>query len=178
MRAFTAIEIPDDIKDNILKISETLRHSGVSLVKKEAIHITLHFFQEIDDAEASKIAEAMDTIHTGAFDVDLRGISYFGDREVRVVFAKVSDPSGNIARIFNGIGMELSKSGIEFDRKEAFTPHATIARVKTRIPELKSIIGSLSDYEMGNFMISRISLIKSVLSEEGPRYSLLHEHEI
>ncbi|RLI08602.1 RNA 2',3'-cyclic phosphodiesterase, partial [Candidatus Bathyarchaeota archaeon] len=52
-----------------------------------------------------------------------------------------------------------------------FTPHATVARVKRRTPELVRAIMENSDRDFGVFRAEEIRLKKSVLTPRGPLYS-------
>ncbi len=178
MRAFTAIDLPEQIRVKISRIVEDMPEHNLSFVKEADMHITLHFFGSIWENQKSRVIEAINSINIGKFETRAVGFSYFGDREIKVVFAKVEDHEGKIAQIYEGIGTKLSDSGIHYDRREKFIPHITIARCKGDNPKLREFIGENSEHDFGSFVVSKISFRSSTLSERGPMYSTLFEHEI
>jgi 2'-5' RNA ligase len=69
-------------------------------------------------------------------------------------------------------------SGLGFPREtRSFSPHITIARVKTgrRRDEIASLLRRLEDKSFGTFTADKVRLKRSVLSGSGPRYSTLLE---
>ncbi len=178
MRAFTAISLPESVKKKTLEIVQSMPSQGLTMVKEDAMHITLHFFEEIDEEKSHSVIEAINSIKIDPFEADVRGISYFGVRIPRVIFAKVNDPSGNITKIFNEIGVILDDNGVRYDKKDQFVPHITIARSRNPNPNLKRFIDENSDLEFGSIKISEIMFIRSKLNPNGPSYTVLYNHRI
>ncbi len=129
MRCFTGIDIPDRIKKRILEVQGLMPRENLTLVREDALHITLHFFDHISEQQVQEVIGALDLELPGKFDVDIRGVSYFGGKEIRTIFAKVNDPEGRITSLYRSIGSSLASSGVRYDAK-AYTPHITIARCK------------------------------------------------
>jgi 2'-5' RNA ligase len=72
--------------------------------------------------------------------------------------------------------IEDSLAPLGFDRESRrFTPHATLARVKSMDPSLFLAINNLKEKSWGNCIISGIKLKKSTLLPEGPVYEDLFE---
>lgn len=177
MRAFTAIDLPKDVKHNILELEKSMPLQNLTVVGEAAMHITLHFFADINESQASKIIEAVNAVHTGRFTAAVSGLSFFGDNDIRVVFAKVAD-QGQMSMLYEDIGKALIKDGIPFDRKNSFTPHITIARCREGTPQLRAFIERYSDYGFGSFEAKSISFKKSELNGKTPVYTTLLDHEI
>ena len=77
-------------------------------------------------------------------------------------------------RLFSLIENALAPLG--FDREtRRFTPHATLARIKSMDPSLFSAISSLKEKSWGSCIISGIKLKKSTLLPKGPVYEDLLE---
>ncbi|MEX0569156.1 MAG: 2'-5' RNA ligase family protein, partial [Candidatus Njordarchaeota archaeon] len=51
-----------------------------------------------------------------------------------------------------------------------FHPHITIARVKRYTSDLKQIMKSLEDTDIGPFIVKSVKLKKSTLTSRGPIY--------
>lgn len=177
MRCFTGIDVPDQIKKRILEVQGLMPRENLTLVREDALHITLHFFDHISENQVRKVIEALDSESPGKFDVDIRGISYFGGKEIHTIFVKVNDPEGRITSLYHNIGESLASGGVRYDSK-AYTPHITIARCKRDGYRLAGFMDGNSDTEFGSFSVERIFLKQSVLSNQGPVYTTLHEHEI
>lgn len=61
MRTFIAIEIPEDIKQQMAEVQATLRKAAVeaSWPRPEGIHLTLKFLGEIPEGQVPEIADAL-----------------------------------------------------------------------------------------------------------------------
>lgn len=178
MRGFTGIEIDDKLKRRISEISEQLPGMGLSIVNENSLHVTLHFFENFNEQSSMKISGILGGISTGPFEVGVRGISFFGGNQVRIVFAKIEDPGGRILSIHRTVAAQLYREKIDYDMEKDFIPHITIARSRESGLELREFIEEHKDYAFGSFFVSRISLKRSDLTPQGPVYKTLSEHEI
>ncbi|MCL5419836.1 MAG: RNA 2',3'-cyclic phosphodiesterase [Candidatus Marsarchaeota archaeon] len=175
MRAFAAIDIPDAVKDRIIDASRYFSFRGVTLVKREALHITLGFFGEVGERMAAEIAKAMDGIHCSSFEARVHGISYFKPRRIRVIYAGISDGAGRITEVHDAL---LGKLGI--GDPERFVPHATIGRIRG-MQDRKAfleIASEYEDYDFGSFEVGSIVLKTSTLTPNGSVYEELHKSEL
>lgn len=179
MRAFIAIEVPEELKERVLAASEKLKTESIVLVKKEAMHITLHFLGDITEAEAEKVKEAMNSVTHRPFEASLSGISCFTPNFIRVIFADVTKGKEEISAIHRELSTPLSGAGIRIEREE-FVPHLTIARVKYAADRgrLLDLIKRNSAAEFGSFAVNSIVLKKSLLAASGPLYTELHKREL
>ena len=179
MRAFIAIEVPEEVKERVLAVSERLKTESIVLVKKEAMHITLHFLGDITDSEAEKTKEAMNSVTRKPFEASLSGISCFTPNFIRVIFADVAEGKEEVSAIHRELSVPLSGAGIRIEREE-FIPHLTIARVKYAADrgKLLDLIKRNSAAEFGAFAVDSIVLKKSLLSNAGPLYTELYERKL
>ena len=175
MRVFAAIEIPDGIKEGILEASRYFALRDVTLVRKEALHITLQFFGEIEDKDVAVIKSAMDSIKTGGFEVTVQGISYFKPERIRVVYAGITQGADKITGIHNRLAESM-----KIHDEERFLPHVTIARVRG-MKDRRAFVELATEYEehnFGTFAVDSLVLKKSTLTSGGPVYELLHESKL
>ncbi len=172
MRVFAAIELPSDIRENISALSQEFNLNGITLVGNEVLHITLHFFGEIEEQEAHRIEMAMRTTRTGNFEVGLRGISAFTPQRPRTIFVNVAQGNTEItglhARLNDALGIE--------DRTD-YIPHVTIARVRNafNMQEISRRISEYSDYDFGSFAATSMVLKRSTLTGSGPIHKTICE---
>lgn len=181
MRLFIAIDVPEEIKEKAEQVEQEIKAlpGSFTFVEKEAMHITLNFIGEVDDSLAENAKRALDTIGFAPFEVSLRGLSYFSPNFIRVVYIAIKKGTNELSRLFSLIGDALENEGVPYERAEEgrFTPHFTVARIKY-IKEkrpLLELIAKHADEDFGSFTVKGVLLKKSVLTENGPIYTNLHE---
>jgi len=176
MRAFIALEVPEEIKEKIEELQKEFGSEGIVLVKKEAMHITLQFLGNIGEVDVAKVREAMQEIGSAPFEVRLVGLSCFTPEFIKVVFAKVTAGSEELVEIYKELADALKEKGLAFE-KEEYIPHLTLARVK-RVRNKDALVSAINKHsalDLGSFTASGISLKESILTPEGPVYNTLYE---
>lgn len=178
MRAFIALEVPYEIKERAEALEKEFGMEGLSLVKKEAMHITLQFLGEIDVGQAEKVAGAMEKIRFVPFRVSLSELSYFSPRMIRVVFVEVARGKEELQELYAKLSVALTAAGIRFE-EEKYTPHFTIARAKhvRDIRKLREALSKNSKVELGSFDVRSVVLKESTLTPSGPVYRDLYKLE-
>lgn len=176
MRAFIALDVPEEIKERAELLEAEFRIDGLTLVKKDAMHITMQFLGEINAEQAEKTIEAMKRIDFKPFRVGLSGLSYFTPRLIRVIFVEVAQGEKELCNLYGRLGGELAASSVAFE-EENYKPHFTIARVK-RVREMQKLRGILernSKVELGSFDVRSIVFKESTLTPNGPVYTDLYK---
>ncbi|MGC8538883.1 MAG: RNA 2',3'-cyclic phosphodiesterase [Candidatus Micrarchaeia archaeon] len=176
MRCFISIDVPDEIKKKLIAAGQRLLGRGVTLVKADALHITLLFLGEISDVEIGYAKSALDSIKWERFTVDVYGIDYFTPNALRVVYAKIGQGATELKDLHDAILRELSKT-ISGLKRENFVPHLTIARVKPTADrrELLAHISQIESLHFGSFEARGVSLKSSILTPDGPLYKDLYK---
>ena len=90
MRTFVAIEIPKAIRSEIYSLGTKIP-GKLSRVSEDNIHITLQFLGELGDKEVSLAVDALQKLSAEPFTATIKGVSYFGDQEVRTIYANIID---------------------------------------------------------------------------------------
>jgi len=178
IRAFFAIEIPDDfqkwIEENVIDI---LRKSSakVKWVARENIHITLRFIGEIEKDKLSQIVDNVDNNirGIGKIKLELSQTGYFGKKFPRVLWVGLDGDVDKLEQIHERIELACRGAGIEPDDKK-FSPHITIGRVKSP-SHTKELIEAIGEIEIPclTFETCELALFKSTLTPEGPIYNVL-----
>ena len=57
MRLFLAIDIPENLKEEVAKFQEQFKIKGIKLVEKENLHITVKFLGEVDEEKLKEILD-------------------------------------------------------------------------------------------------------------------------
>jgi len=177
-RGFIAIDVKPFSK--IIDFENEIKKTGcnIKLVEPENIHITLKFLGDTQETiinDIEKILKAS-TVEIKPFEIKLKGTGVFPNQNyIKVIWIglKNTDP---ITKIVKNIDTPLSEIGFQREKRE-FSPHLTIARVKTakNKESLIRVIENFDNIEFGDINVDTIKLKKSELTSKGPIYSTLKE---
>ncbi|MFA4842872.1 MAG: RNA 2',3'-cyclic phosphodiesterase [Candidatus Omnitrophota bacterium] len=182
MRAFIAIELPQDIKDYLQGIQHQLKDTGadVKWVEPKNIHLTLKFLGEIDDKKLESLTYILQEAVTPktSFHIRISSLGAFpGLNSMRVIWAGIDKGDKEAKEIATELEENLSKSGIPKETR-GFLTHITIGRVKSPLNRVKLIqaLAELKDNPAKlnlEFVAKEVSLFKSNLTPKGPIYEVL-----
>jgi len=179
MRLFIAIEIPEEIKQEMAKIQRLLKGSGVqaSWTRAEGIHLTLKFLGEVPESRLPEITTALNNAagSTAAFGLEVAGVGTFPNpKNARVVWIGISGETGCLGKLHASV--EEAMNGLGFEQEErSFTPHLTLGRIRS-IPsrdQWSRALDAVKDTRFPAFTVTAISLMKSELKPSGAVYTEL-----
>ena len=170
MRCFVAINLPEEVKENVKKIVASIPENGIKKVAPENLHLTLKFLGEIGERAIRKVENKLSEIKFNKFLVELKDIGFFPNRNfVRVVWVGVGEGREEIEELQKKIDEKLNEL---FKKEENFEPHLTIARVK--FLKDKKIIQKLEKIKFEDcFEVESFELMESILQKNGPRYKVI-----
>ena len=177
MRLFIAIEIPDEIKTELMEVQHRLRNSGVeaSWPRPEGIHLTIKFLGEVSEEKITEILKTLRHTVEGAvpFRLEVGGVGAFpGPKNARVAWIGLSGETEDLARLQVIVENAMARIGIAREERK-FTPHLTLGRIKyirSRDRWLKAM-EEIKDIKLPGFDVVSISLMKSELKPSGAVYS-------
>lgn len=176
-RVFSAVEIKDEkVLGRLEEIRDTL-DLGFNPVSKHKMHITLEFFEEIDEDQVEELIEAMKDINLNRFKIQIKGLGVFPEPEyIRVVWAGIE--SDKIYDLYD----QVADNDVPTDNEHEFLPHITLLRVRSITPEkkrkLKKSINEFKDEEFGEIEVESVKLFESHMEDYGSTYRLIHEEEL
>jgi RNA 2',3'-cyclic 3'-phosphodiesterase len=186
LRAFLSYDIEDpSFITKVRSVQHDLDLTGadLKLVDPELLHFTIRFLGEIDEQDKAQIISTLKGKVEG-FDLDLtfRGLGTFPDeRRISVVWVGIDPSSGakleKQAREVNAL-LESIRT-LHRDASDRFSPHITIARVRSgrNKDKLVDYVRSHKTDELGATKIGSLRLKLSHLTPAGPEYSDLHIFE-
>ena len=135
MRTFIAIDLTDEIKDELAQLQARLKYSGadVKWVAKDNIHLTLKFLGEVPDEKIEKVSSELDMAakETKQFEMTINDIGAFPKLDFpRVVWVGLDKGAAESKELAQKIDERLERLGIQRESR-AFSPHITIGRVKS-----------------------------------------------
>jgi 2'-5' RNA ligase len=180
IRSFVAVDLDDaTIRERIVKAEQGLAETGASLkiVDPNIMHLTLRFLGEIPQSTVEQVKEVLNELQFQPFDAEFSGLGVFPNiRRISVVWVGVTKGAEQLNDIFHQIEPKLRKLGLPPDDK-GFSPHMTIARVRTGLNKeaLAQYVESMREQEFGQMPVKSIRLKKSTLTPKGPIYTTIHE---
>lgn len=180
-RGFIAIEIGTFPK--LAELGSAINKTGanVKIVEPENVHITLKFLGETEETLMEEIESIIKNAveDVDPFNIQLKGTGVFPNPNyIKVVWIGINQGE-KIGEIAHKIDESLSKLRFKKE-KRGFSPHLTIARVKSakNKDKLLQIIEKYRDVEFANISVNSIKLMKSELTPKGPIYTILKEVKI
>ena len=181
IRTFIAIKLSPKIISKISGAQEGLKRSGawVKWVRPENIHLTLKFLGYIipEELERVKIA-ARDTLKLfKPFEISVFGLGAFPKIEYpRLIWVGIDEGKEELKRMVSNLEKRLAIIGFTRE-KRPFSPHLTIGRVKSskRRERLIEAFTKFTAPNLGNMRATKISIVKSELTPQGPIYTTMDE---
>jgi 2'-5' RNA ligase len=183
IRAFIAIELPDEVKETVALIIKRLRpaqHRYVKWVAPEGTHMTIKFLGNIYSSQIPQITDIMKTAAGRVPPLELRlgRLGMFpNEQRPRVIWVALEGNTEPLAAMQREIEKALEPLGFAPENR-AFTPHLTLGRVRDNASadDRKEIGGVVKakkiDYE-ASFTLRELSLMKSTLTPTGAIYNRL-----
>jgi 2'-5' RNA ligase len=177
MRAFIAIELPENIRAAVRRTQALFRSASPEArwTQPEGIHLTLKFLGEVSDRKVREVCDSLRKLGPfEAFAIELKGFGFFPDaRRPHVFWGGVEAPAS-----LSQLAMQIEEAlwAIGFAREErAFRPHLTLARFRVPKPQpvLQALLAQQGEQELGSFEVSEFFLFESKLSPHGAEYRKL-----
>ncbi len=185
IRLFVAIELPDDVKQELEQFQSKLKHFGLQNLKwvaPEGLHITLKFLGPTQINMVPDIRTALDKVSDrfNPVDMGIKGLGAFPSlSRAQVLWVGLSGESGRLQMIAREVDSELITLGFGKE-KRGFIPHLTIARMRTRITpaDQQALVEAVNNatFNINNpLRIRSISLMQSQLTPVGAIYTRLYQ---
>jgi 2'-5' RNA ligase len=182
MRAFIAIELPLEIKNNLAKIQGKLKTTlpEINWVKPPHLHLSLKFLGEISLKQLESTRKMITEIIRTAFpfEIKLETLGVFPDcRRTRIIWIGTNQTPRQLKQLVDQLEAKLLKIGLP-EKQHPFRAHITLGRIKNPfVPEdlARKLLKIKNDYRKANlkFNTRGIVLFQSVLGPKGPTYSIL-----
>lgn len=177
-RVFIAINLPQEIKQELLEIQKRFPTLPCRWIKSESLHLTLAFLGNLNDEEILKVIEAVKETadQRQSFSFFLNKICYGPGKKMppRLVWIE-GQKSKELAEIKNKLDNLLTENINYKPDKRDFLPHITLARVKTfnwrRLgPEQRLEVDLTVDLEIP---VNSIQVMESQLKRTGAEYKII-----
>lgn len=170
-RFFLAMQLPEDAKDRLLAVQPPTI-PGVRLIRRQELHLTLHFLGEVAAHDEGRLREALSNVKAYAFPITIQGIGQFPpEGEPQVLWAGVETNPSLIA-LHHSIGTALAEA-IRFQPEERpYSPHVTLARLNMPAPPgvIEQYLEANNGFCVSPVFLKQFALYSSVFVNNVPHY--------
>ena len=190
LRLFIALNLPEAIRKGLAAVQQNLQtQTGprVKWVEPENLHLTLEFLGDVDENKVSLLKQILQQTvpNCPALELSLKGVGAFPHwRNPRVIWVGLGGDTLPLGQLQGKLHQALLEQGFRLEHK-AFKPHLTLGRLKQRFqsPAALPVSANLDLEKMAArqtdilkpeaFTLNRVELMQSVLTREGPIYTVL-----
>ena len=171
MRLFAAVEIPDDVRAELVRIQSGL--PGARWSPPENLHITLCFIGQVQEPVAEEIADELSRVQVSPFKLRLGVPDTFGgerqNEKARILFASVEHDEA-LPRLAKKIEAAVRRLGVEVQSRK-YRPHVTLARLKDLPPDrIGNYMRRHALFRSADFEVREFTLFQSILGHTSPTY--------
>ena len=177
MRAFLAIELPDQVTSALSQVALSLPVGRAT--PEENLHLTLVFLGDQSDAQLEDLHYELADISVQEFELGFDGLGCFGSGSPKVLFARIA---GNkvLTDLHQQVRRAAHRTGIVLARQR-YRPHVTLARfgrgLQWRDAErLEGFIADHSQVDIPSFSVVGFSMFQSTLHRDGAIYEPLADY--
>jgi 2'-5' RNA ligase len=183
-RVFVAVDVGDTVRREASRVIAVLtgkleavkKPPKVTWVKPTAMHVTIRFLGEVDDADVDHLCALMaPPMAIAPFEILWRGIGTFPHpKHPRALWLGVISGGPGLAQVEAEVTRRFAGTGTVELEDRALLPHLTLGRIKMagegvdwpkvlQAAELRNVTSK----------VTRVTLYRSQLSQWGPNYTEL-----
>jgi RNA 2',3'-cyclic 3'-phosphodiesterase len=182
IRAFLAIEPPEDVLQKISGLQEKLKreiNGRISWTRPQGQHLTLKFFGDISQEDVSNICSAAQNriISEQSLNLKIEKLGVFPDtRKPRVLWCGVAGDTEKLSVLQKQLESDFAGIGSPAEGRP-FRPHLTLGRIKDShgVTGISDALTKCSAFTAGEFICKELFLFQSKLSAQGAVYTKLAE---
>jgi len=184
-RVFCAVEIPEQVRQlalrHIVRLREAVPDAKASWSRDANLHLTLKFLGEIPQVSVPDISTAASRAVTGLapFSVHVEHTRVFPEHgKPRVLWIGINDLSGKLVELHTRLEDEAAQTGFAREGRR-FQPHLTLARLRQpRHARTLADAHQQIKFETVSIAVSELLVIRSELSNEGSKYTVISQHPL
>lgn len=174
MRTFVALDLPDNIREDVSRVINDFRSNcslGVKWVPQENLHITFQFIGDTKEEDIPEIAEFLETCFSELSSPKFTNpkLEIVPGRNPKVIWISLENEDSLIQKISKRLKSKLRQMDYKIDFRQ-LRFHITLGRIKKRLPE--NLIHKIltTELKINDFEISKATLYQSLLRPQCPQY--------
>jgi 2'-5' RNA ligase len=191
MRIFVAIDLDPEVRARIGRFLEGVESFAPEArwVRPESLHLTLKFIGEQKSEQVEAIAERLQKVEGGAFDIRFAGYGYFPTAKAARVFWIGIQAGPQLPELAANIDRAVAELGVPREDRP-YSPHLTLARggtgqrsgspkrqkgdsPNTTFAALNKRLSAMGELDFGTTTAHEFILYQSQLSPRGSKYTKL-----
>lgn len=182
MRAFIALELPQEVQRYLGSLQKRLRESGcgISWVRPHQIHMTLKFLGDISEDQSLFLQQKLEEIAaaTPPYGLSLGTLGAFpGMEKPKVIWTGIGQGAEETIKLAGMVEAASLQEGIKKEERP-FAPHLTLGRVRTpentsQLAQLLKVLKEEPQQQGLAWPVGALTLFKSTLTPQGPVYTPL-----
>lgn len=184
IRAFISVDLDEpQLISKVRLVKGALSSLGLDmkLVEDENLHITLVFLGDLPDHKVGLVKDSLREVSHNAFKLHLKGVGCFPScGRPRVIWIGAEEGAVELIELYSKVARALRQSGVSFKEERGYTPHLTVARVRSgrNVAKLARSIEMLSNEDFGWMEVREFRLKKSTLTPKGPIYETISSYKL
>jgi 2'-5' RNA ligase len=181
IRSFIAVPLPPEVKERLAEAQRRLQPMApdVKWVAADSFHITLKF---LGGVAPDRLQETWREVTAGlqgatGFTLHLVGAGAFPSAtRPRVVWAGIAQGAEELARLAARTERACAACGFDPENRP-FRAHVTLGRVREPAPnpQLAEQLAALAATDFGTAPVDRVILMRSDLTPQGAKYTVLEQ---
>lgn len=188
LRLFIAIAVPEEVKTEMEKAQAALMRAvperAVRWARREQFHLTLRFLGAVETQRVTALLEAVGSVCRNSAPLQLRaeGLGFFpGPSRPRMIWAGVRDSAEQLPLLQHAV--QSATQGFTAEApEERFSGHITLGRSKeisrAEAQALANVAAGLANKLFGAWSAPQIEIMRSELSPEGARHTVLAQEQL
>jgi 2'-5' RNA ligase len=178
VRAFLAVPLTPPALDAGVQLLDRLRTAlpDVRWVRSEGLHLTLHFFEHLDEDDAPGVVDAATkaAVRATPYVAQLGGLGSFPrEGDERVLWIGMRQGISETVALQAGVEKALADKGFPGEQR-AFKPHLTLGRPRMRFNETaRRRWQRFSEHTLPEFTVGEVCLYRSHPGPGGSRYEVV-----
>jgi len=181
MRCFLAIELPEEIRDQLDRLQERLGSQvrGVRWTRTDHIHLTVKFLGEVPDRDIPSVCDVAATVAAryAPFELEVGRTGCFPPRgPARIVWVGIPNPPQVLIDCQRACEEGCAELGFKAEHRP-YHPHLTVGRVKDphANQDIRLAVENEQRFEAGRFPAEELVLFQSVLERSGPIHTVISQ---
>lgn len=170
MRLFTAVDIPDALRDDLSRLQNSEAFS-IRWTNPEKFHITLRFIGEVPDEHAVRYEQVLADVEAPSVECVPYGLDVLPSRRSPRVVMLGLERTDSMMALYDAVSDALQSEGLDREDRK-YRPHVTIGRLDDVDPDsVHAFLRRHEDRSFSSFEADRFILYESTLTPDGA----LHE---
>lgn len=184
-RLFVAVDLPDDVRERLRQIRQTLKTYGwtASWTNPETAHLTMRFFGDRPILTVNELGVGLHYAmrDIAPFELSTSRMGVFPNLvRPRVIWLGVRDRSGTLSQLAATIEAKSRELGVKPENRP-FQPHLTVARVRrekhSSISDVEQHFGEIDRMASISFSVDHATLYRSDLKRGGAIHTVVQRFD-